>query len=110
MSTTPAATTLRPFPGPRLAWLPVALVFVVGTSIGAVASASLIHPTEVVSAPSGPTAPDTELTRLLGNMDAAAQRGDVRLFIGFREDLAQLIASTDIAAYQALRSIDTAGE
>ena len=107
---TPAATALRPFPAPRIAWLPVALVFVVGASIGAVASASMIQTTEVTSVSAGPTSPDTELTRLLGNMDTAAQRGDTRLFIGFREDLAQLIASTDIAAYQALRGIDTAGE
>lgn len=106
---TPAATALKPFPAPRIAWLPVALVFVVGASIGAVASASMIQTTEVTSV-SGPTSPDTELTRLLGNMDTAAERGDTRLYLGFREDLAQLIASTDIAAYQALRSLDTAGE
>jgi hypothetical protein len=110
---TPTATALRPAPGLRIAWLPVVLVFVVGITIGAVGSASLIAQSRTDSGGgvvTEPTAANTELTRLLGNLEAAAQRGDVRLFIEFREDLAALIRSAGMAEYQALRSVASPGE
>lgn len=103
---TPTATVLRPPAGMRIAWLPVALVFVVGITIGAVASAAVIarSPAETGGPVAAePVAPNTELTRLLGNTEAAAQRGDIRLFLEFRTDLAELIGSAGMAEYQALR-------
>jgi hypothetical protein len=109
---TPTATALRPARAPGAAWLVVVAVFVVGTVIGAVAT-SIISRAPVdpaVQAAVEPAAPETELTRLLGNMDAAAERGEVRLFIGFREDLAELVSSAGIAEYAALRGIGTSGD
>jgi hypothetical protein len=105
------ATALRPAAGPNIAWLPITLVFVVGAAIGAVASAAVI-PAVSDSPPSvtAAAAANTELTRLLGNMDTAAERGDTRLFVEFRQELSQLIGSTDISGYRALRGIDTPGE
>jgi hypothetical protein len=108
---TPTASVLRREYGPGVAWLAVIAVFVVGTAIGAV-SASMIQPTQ--ADPNAPAvveqAPETELTRLLGNMDAAAERGDTRHFVQFRESLARLIRTSSISDYEALRGTGAAGE
>ncbi len=104
-----ATATVRPTASPRIAWLPVALVFVVGTTIGAVASASVIALAPGDSGDSAAqeaVAPTTQLTRLLGNMDAAAQRGDIRLFVEFRQDLVQLIGAAGVAHFEALRGVE----
>ena len=111
---TPTATLVRPQAGMRIAWLPVAVVFAVGITIGAVASAAVIarSPAETGGpVVAEPAAPNTELTRLLGNTEAAAERGDIRLFLEFRNDLAELIGSAGMAEYQALRGATaSAGE
>jgi DNA-binding CsgD family transcriptional regulator/tetratricopeptide (TPR) repeat protein len=104
---TPTATALRPLSGPRIAWLPVALVLVAGASIGAVASAAMIQPTEVTSVVSaGPTSADTELTRLLGNMDVAAQRGDTRMFIEFRERRNDRVMRVDVPRFDRAETME----
>ena len=103
----PATAVLRPTTGTRIAWLPVALVFVIGTAIGVVGSASVIALTAGGPADSVAQEPvaNTQLTRLLGNMDAAAQRGDTRIFVESRQDLIELLGAADFAAYQALRGV-----
>jgi hypothetical protein len=109
---TPTATALRPAHAPRFAW-PIALVFVAGTAIGAISSAAVISQVSGgAGAPSvvEPGAADSQLTRLLSNMEAAAQRGDTRLFVTFRQDLAELIGTVGMAEYRSLRGIDTSGE
>ena len=106
MSAAPATTVPRTTTGPRIAWLPVALVFVIGTTIGVVGTAAVIALTSGDS--NGSVAEpiqETQLTRLLGNMDAAAQRGDARLFAESRQDLIELMGAADFAKYQALRGI-----
>ena len=107
--TTPSATALQPARAPRIAWLPVALVFIVGTTIGAIAAASAINfsqadGTEVPAA----VVPNAELGRLLGNMDAAAARGEARLFLAWRQDLTELIGAAGVAKYEAARGVDAA--
>jgi hypothetical protein len=106
------ATTHRPARAAGAAWLAVIAVFVVGTAIGAAATTMFSRAPADTNVPAAvePATPDTELTRLLGDMDAAAERGDVRLFVGFRENLADLIRSVGIARYEALRGIGSSGE
>jgi hypothetical protein len=105
--TTPSASAFQPAPGPRIAWLPVALVFIVGTTIGAIGAASAVTFSQgsATDVPAAVT-PNTDLTRLLGNMDAAAARGDVRLFVAFRQDLVELIGAAGVAEYEALRGVE----
>lgn len=102
----PATTVPRTTTGPRIAWLPVALVFMIGTTIGVVGTASVIalSPGESNGSVAQPIA-NTQLTRLLGNMDAAAQRGDTRMFAEFRQDLVELMGAAGFAEYQALRGV-----
>ena len=102
----PATTVPQTTTGPRIAWLPVAIVFVIGTTIGVVGTASVIalSPGDSNGSVAQPIA-NTQLTRLLGNMDAAAERGDARLFAEFREDLVQLMGAANFAKYQALRGV-----
>ena len=102
----PATAVLRPTTGTRIAWLPVALVFVIGTTIGVIGTASVIalSPGDSSGSVVQPVA-DTQLTRLLGNMDAAAERGDARLFAEFRQDLIQLMGAANFAKYQELRGV-----
>jgi hypothetical protein len=108
---TGTATVARPAAGPRIGWSPLALVFVIGATLGVVASAPF-HPQAPASAGTGAAqaAPATEMSRLLGNMDAAAQRGDIRLFIQFRQDLAELIGGSGMAQYEELRGISPSGQ
>ena len=103
----PATTVLRPTTGPRIAWLPVALIFVIGTTIGAVGTASAIALTAGGSGEPVAQEPiaNAQLTRLLGNMDAAAQRGDTRMFVEFRQNLVELIGAAGFAEYAALRGV-----
>ena len=109
---TPTVTALRPARAAGTAWLAVIAVFIVGTAIGATATSMISRAAAepAVQAAAEPAAQEIELTRLLGNMEAAAQRGDVRLFLAFREDLAALIGSTGMAELASLRGIDTSGE
>jgi hypothetical protein len=109
---TPTATVLRPTRIAGAPWLAVIAVFVVGTATGAVATSMLSRSPADANVPAAvePQPPHSELTRLLGNMDAAAERGDVRLFVGFREDLAKLIGSTSVTEYAALRGIADSSE
>ena len=102
----PATAVPRTTTSPRVAWLPVALVFVIGTTIGVAGTASVIalSPGDSSGSVAQPIA-NTQLTRLLGNMDAAAERGDARLFAEFREDLVQLMGAANFAKYQALRGV-----
>ena len=102
----PATTVPQTTTGPRIAWLPVALVFVIGTTIGVVGTASMIalSPGDSSGSVVQPVA-DTQLTRLLGNMDAAAERGDTRMFVESRQDLIELLGAANFAAYQALRGV-----
>ena len=81
-------------------WLPVALVFVIGTTIGVVGTASVIALSQGDSTGSL-TQPiqQTQLTRLLGNMDAAAERGDARLFAESRQDLIELLGAAGFAKF-----------
>jgi hypothetical protein len=107
---TPTASVLRPAQPTRIAWLPVALVFVVGATIGAVAAASVFTVSQgdpAAGADAEPIGPNSQLTRLLGNMDAAADRGDTRLFVEFRQDLVDLIGAAGAAEYEALRGVET---
>lgn len=103
---TPTASALRTAPAPRMTWIPIAVVFVIGAALGGVASMSFVSQTQNQQVVADPAAPNTELTRLLGSMDAAAQRGETRLFIQFREELAGLIRAAGMADYEALRGID----
>lgn len=105
--TTPSATALQPARAPRIAWLPVALVFIVGTTIGAIAAASAINfsQTDGTDVPAA-VVPNAELGRLLGNMDAAAARGEARLFLAWRQDLVELIGAARVAEYEAVRGVD----
>ena len=101
-----ATTVSRQPTRQRIAWLPVALVFVIGTTIGVVGTASVIAlssggSNESVAQPNT----ETQLTRLLGNMDAAAQRGDARLFAESRQDVIELMGAAGFAEYQALRGV-----
>ncbi len=105
---TGTATVVRPAAGSRLGWSPLALVFVIGATVGVVASAPF-HAQSPASVGGGTGvaqgAPASELTRLLGNMDAAAEHGDIRLFVEFRQDLADLIGAAGMAQYEELRGI-----
>jgi hypothetical protein len=105
--TTPSATALQPARAPRIAWLPVALVFIVGTTIGAIAAASAINfsQTDGTDVPAA-VVPNAELGRLLGNMDAAAARGEARLLLAWRQDLVELIGAARVAEYEAVRGVD----
>jgi len=95
------SVAVRPAPAFRVASWPVVIVFAVGTAIGALASASafLITQSDAGTPAAGGTAQSGELSRLIGNMDAAAQRGDTRLFIEYQNDLAQLVSSATISNY-----------
>ncbi len=106
--TTPTATALQPARAPRIAWWPVALVFVVGTTIGAIGAVSAINisQTDGTDAPAAVTS-NAEMARIMGNMDAAAARGDVRLFLAFRQDLVDLIGATAVAEYEAVRGVQS---
>jgi hypothetical protein len=101
MSTT-GSVAVRPAPALRIASWSVLIVFAVGIGIGVLLSASAFALSQ--SDPTAPaaevTAPPNELSRLDGNMEAAAERGDIRLFIEFREDLAQLVSSATISNYE----------
>ena len=100
-------TVLRPSAGPRIAWLPVALVFVIGTTIGAVGTASVFS-LSAGDSDGSITQPiaNTQLTRLLGNMNAAARRGDTRMFVQFRQDLVELVGAAGVAEFEAVRGIE----
>jgi hypothetical protein len=102
----PATTVPRTTTGTRIAWLPVALIFVIGAIVGVVGTASVIvlSPGDSNGSVVQPIA-NTQLTRLLGNMDAAAERGDARLFAEFRQDLVELMGAAGFAEYQALRGV-----
>ena len=93
---------------PRTAWLLVAIVFVIGTTIGVVGTASVIalSPGDTAGSVAQPTV-NTQLTRLLGNMDEAAERGNARLFAEYRQDLIQLIGAAGVAEYERLRGNDS---
>ena len=95
------SVAVRPAPAFRFASWPVVLVFAVGTAIGALASASAfaISQSDPATPAAGEAAQSGELSRLIGNMDAAAQRGDTRLFIEYQNDLAQLVRSATISNY-----------
>jgi hypothetical protein len=99
--TTPSATALQPARAPRIAVLPVALVFIVAVTIGAIAAVAAINLSQTDGDADVPAAvtSNAELARLLGNMDAAAARGDVRLFLAFRQDLAELIGAVGVAEH-----------
>jgi len=100
MSTT-GSVAVRPAPTFRVASWPVLIVFAVGTAIGALASASafVIIQADAGTPPAAEATSSGQLSRLVGNMEAAAQRGDTRLFIEFRNDLAQLVRSATISNY-----------
>ena len=100
MSST-GSVAVRPAPAFRVASWPVLIVFAVGTAIGALASASafVITQSDAATPAAVRAAPSGELSRLVGNMEAAAQRGDTRLFLEFRNDLAQLVRSATISKY-----------
>jgi hypothetical protein len=104
----PTATVARPVAATRMAWLPVALVFMIGTTIGVVGTASVIalSPGDTGGSVAQP-AVNTQLTRLLGNMDEAAERGNARLFAEYRQDLIQLIGAAGVAEYERLRGNDS---
>jgi hypothetical protein len=110
--TTPSASALQPARAPRIAVLPVALVFIVGTTIGAIGAASTITFSQADAGTDVPAAvtSNTELARLLGNLDAAAERGDIRLFLAFRQDLVELIGAAGVAEYEAVRGVNLAGQ
>ena len=103
---TPSASGLRPALAPRIAWIPIVAVFVIGAAIGGFAASAVTAPTQGQQIVTGPPASTTELSRLVRNMDAAAQRGETRLFVEFREELAGLIRAAGIAEYEWLRGID----
>ena len=100
MSST-GSVAVRPAPAFRVASWPVLIVFAVGTAIGALASASAfaIIQSDAGTPAAGGATSSGELSRLVGNMEAAAQRGDTRLFIEFQNDLAQLVRSATISNY-----------
>ena len=95
------SVAVRPAPAFRVASWPVVIVFAVGTAIGALASASAfaISQADPATPAAGEATQSGELSRLIGNMDAAAQRGDTRLFIEYQNDLAQLVRSATISNY-----------
>ena len=102
----PATTVPRTTTGQRIAWLPVALVFVIGTTIGVVGTASVIALSQGDSSDSViQPIQKTQLTRLLGNMDAAAERGDARLFAESRQDLIELLGAAGFAKFGALHGV-----
>ena len=100
MSTT-GSVAVRPAPAFRVASWPVLVVFAIGTAIGALASASafVITQSDAATPAAAGTSSPAELTRLVGKMEAAAQRGDTRLFIEYQNDLAQLVRSATISNY-----------
>ena len=102
-----SATTVPQQPtSPRIAWLLVAIVFVIGTTIGVAGTAAVIalSPGDSNGSVAQPIR-GTQLTRLLGNMDAAAQRGDARLFAESRQELIELMGAAGFARYQELRGV-----
>jgi len=101
---TGTATAVRPGVRPApVVWLAIA-IFAAGMLIGSVTFSALRTSPPVT--PSA-AAPPTELTRLLGNMDAAASRGHIRLFLEYRADLAELISTTGMQGYAELRGLSS---
>ena len=95
-------TRTKPTAWTGLMTLAVIATLVVGSAIGSVttlafSAAAADAPT--ISAPNtGAVCDETgfNYSRLLGNVRAAAQRGDIRAFVAFRNDLANLIRQTGL--------------
>ena len=86
----------------RAAWTParigLALAIAIGTATGAIATTMIVQQ----ATSGGATAEDAQATQvylssLVSKADAAARRGDVRLAVQFRNDLAAYVASEEIA-------------
>jgi hypothetical protein len=92
------------------AWAGLALAFAIGSTGGAIVATVADQPNAGSPAAVELTGAQAELTSLIAKADGAADRGDVRLFIGFRDELAAYIGGIDVATYQDLRGLGLEGE
>ena len=97
MSTSaPAVASQRTVSSP--AWLGLALAFAIGTASGAIAATVIVQQVDFDGAPAVQVAPTgTDLGSLVSKVNAAAARGDARLYAEYSNDLAARVGSAEIA-------------
>jgi hypothetical protein len=95
---TSAQTVTRQGTARISAWVGLVLAFAIGTASGAVAVTVIADRAIVGGAPAVELPPTQgELKSMIQKAELAASRGDVRLYLQFRDDIAASVGSAQIA-------------